>query len=161
MTDNKRWIRPGFICIIAVMCYVIIQAIYSVSYVLALRATISGVVEISVGILRFALIFAPIVVFIFSRGLQNSKKIFLESVKAHWFFYLLYIVVLYLIKSSIVLGDYFIEISMLNMYFELSKNAFSDFVMAFAYTVFDSTAATLFFILLPVYFLVFSRRKDL
>ena len=93
--------------------------------------------------------------------LLRVKKIFLESVKAHWFFYLLYIVVLYLIKSSIVLGDYFIEISMLNMYFELSKNAFSDFVMAFAYTVFDSTAATLFFILLPVYFLVFSRRKDL
>ncbi len=51
-------------------------------------------------------------------------------------------------------GDYSIDFSMINLYFELSKSAFSNFLMAYAYIFFDSISAILFFIFLPNYFLI-------
>ena len=53
-----------------------------------------------------------------------------------------------------MLGDYSIDFSMINLYFELSKSAFSNFLMAYAYIFFDSISAILFFIFLPNYFLI-------
>ena len=47
-----------------------------------------------------------------------------------------------------------IDFSMINLYFELSKSAFSNFLMAYAYIFFDSISAILFFIFLPNYFLI-------
>ena len=150
----RKWSKLSLIFLIILMYYSIIQLICSVSYMIIQNMGGLGGLYNIVGILGFVLLFAPFIIFVFRLGIQNSRNFFLTFLRKNLIFYLLYIIILFVIKNSIVLGDYSIDFSMINLYFELSKSAFSNFLMAYAYIFFDSISAILFFIFLPNYFLI-------
>lgn len=137
--------------------YAAIQLICAVSYVMVYQGILHQVFYSSMSILAFLLLFSPFVILILRLGIQNSRVSFQRFIRKNLIFYLLYIITLYVVKKSIVLGDYAIGFSMFNLYFELNQNIFSDFLMAYAYIFFDSVSAMLFFILLPNYFWIFSN----
>lgn len=158
MVHNKGLTKLGAIFAIIII-YAIVQFIHTVCYVTAQKETMPMIIENSVSVFCFAFFVAPIIVFIFHLGLRNSKVFFLEFWKKHWIFYLIYIIILFLIKKSVKLGYYFIEFSMFNLCFKLSENTFSAFIMAYLYILFYSVTSTLFFILLPNYFLILLRKN--
>ena len=59
-----------------------------------------------------------------------------------------------------MLGPYSVDLSIIGLYFELNKNALSDFLTTYMYVLFDDNiTVTLFFILLPSYFLIFTKNN--
>ena len=110
-----------------------------------------------VSILGFLLLFAPFVISVFRLGIQDSTSFFLMFLRKNLIFYLLYIILLYVIKNNIMLGDSYIDFSMLHITFRLTESTFSDLVMAYAYIFFDSILAKLFFVFLPIYVLFFKN----
>lgn len=153
----KLWTKSSFVFLIAVICYTMVQLVYTIIYLISPKSMIIEIMENSVSVLRFVLLFVPVIIFTLHFGLQNSKKFFFDFWRKYWLYYLFYIVILYLTRKNIVLGYYSIDFTIIGLYFELSENAVSDFLMAYIYTLFDSSTAILFFILLPHYFLIFTR----
>ena len=66
---------------------------------------------------------------------------------------------LYWIRENRGMGFYSIDLPIPGLYFDLSKNAFADFWMMYTYMLFYDITATLFFILLPNYFLCFNKKE--
>ncbi len=153
----KNWAKSSIIFIISVMYYAMVQLVYTISYMMTQNDSIMlGIINI----LRFVLLFAPIVIFILHFGFKSVNDIFFDFWKGHWIFYLLNVVILFFITENIVLGPYSAEISIIGLYFELNKNAFSDFFITYMYILFDINIKKIcFFILLPSYFLIFTKNN--
>ena len=142
-------------------CCNVLCNVYTISHMIAeeQNSIITEIIEHSVNLLWFALIFAPVIIFVLRSGLQNSKRIFLNFWKKHYIYYILYIAILYWIRENIGMGFYSIDLPIPGLYFDLSKNAFADFWMMYTYMLFYDITATLFFILLPNYFLCFTKKE--
>ena len=158
---NEKLEKSNAFFVIAVMCYAMVQIVYTISHMIAeeQNSIITEIIEHSVNLLWFALIFAPVIIFVLRSGLQNSKRIFLNFWKKHYIYYILYIAILYWIRENIGMGFYSIDLPIPGLYFDLSKNAFADFWMMYTYMLFYDITATLFFILLPNYFLCFTKKE--
>ena len=76
----KNWRKATLFFVIAVMCYAMVQIVYTISHMIAeeQNSIITEIIEHSVNLLWFALIFAPVTIFVLRSGLQNSKRIFLN-----------------------------------------------------------------------------------
>ena len=112
-----------------------------------------------VSILCFILFAAPVIIFILHTGFRSSRTFFLEFWRKHWIFYLFYIIVLFAIKKNIILGYYSVQFYMFGLSFGLNENSTSAFLMAYLYILFFSAVSTLFFVLLPNYFLILFRKR--
>ena len=136
----KNWTKSSVIFIISVIYYAMVQLVYTVSYMVTQKATIVGIMNV----LRFVLLFAPIIIFTLRFGLKDSKKFF-EFLGKYCIFYLLYIAILYFIRENIVLGPYSVDLSIIGLYFELNKNALSDFLTTYMYVLFDDNITVTLF----------------
>ncbi len=146
------------IFIITIM-YAIVQFIQTVCYVSTQKGMIPVIVKDCVSILCFILFVAPVIIFILHTGFRNSRTFFLEFWRKHWIFYLFYIIVLFVIKKNIILGYYSVQFYMFGLSFGLNENSTSAFLMAYLYILFFSATSTLFFVLLPNYFLILFRKR--
>ena len=122
------------IFIITIM-YAIVQFIQTVCYVSTQKGMIPVIVKDCVSILCFILFVAPVIIFILHTGFRNSRTFFLEFWRKHWIFY------------------------MFGLSFGLNENSTSAFLMAYLYILFFSATSTLFFVLLPNYFLILFRKR--
>ena len=100
----KNWRKATLFFVIAVMCYAMVQIVYTISHMIAeeQNSIITEIIEHSVNLLWFALIFAPVIIFVLRSGLQNSKRIFLNFWKKHYIYYILYIAIILQLRIKIV-----------------------------------------------------------
>lgn len=153
MSYNKRWIKFSIIFTFTIIYYVIIQFAHTVCHVAIQKTLVPAYIENYASFLSLIFLFAPVLIFIWHYGLQDIKTLFLSFWKKYWIYYLIYIIILYLIRKDIILGYYYIDFSMFGLHLQLSETASSAFIMAYLYQLFYSYISTLFFVILPNYFL--------
>lgn len=150
----KKWSKLIIEFGIVIMYYAVVQLAYTVNYIHTLKFSGIGVMEVCANILQFILLFAPIVIFIFRLGIQESKKNFFTFYRKYWIIYLIYLLALYLIRENITLGYYYIE------FCGVSKSVSSPFLMAYMYMLFESTISILFLTFLPNYIIIFRKWSE-
>lgn len=102
-------------------------------------------------ILNYVMVFLPLIILLYKYCLKKRIIMLHSMFMKYWIPYLIYVFSIYLVRQQVVLGDYYIDISIGGLVFWLTNSPTSDLVMMYAFWIFQSFNSLLFFIALPFY----------
>lgn len=145
----KKWSKYLVAFIFFSMYYSIVQFAHAASYVATEKAIISTQTANLTNFICYIFLFVPVIILIGRHSIKNTKVVESLTIQKYLMLYLIYIIILYLIRKNIIVGFYSINIYTFGIYIRLSESFLSSFVMAYIYILFHSVTSTIFFAVLP------------
>lgn len=158
VTPKKTLIRPVIISqiksriiilLFIVVYFLLLQSINSFIYLKVQNK--SGMISYYLDILNCVMVFFPLIILLCKKGIKKNLTMLQSMLRKYWIPYLIYVFSIYLIRQHVMLGVYYIDLGIGSLVFWLSKSPTSDFLMYYAFFIFQSFISLLFFVVLPFY----------
>lgn len=149
-TPSITKIKPQIIILLVILIYfLLLQSLNAPLY--WKEENKSGMTSFYLGILNYVMVFLPFIILLCKNGIKKNLIMLQAMLRKYWIPYLIYVSSIYFIRQQVKFGVYYIDMGIGGFVFWLTKSPTSDFIMMYAFLIFQSFISLLFFIVLPYY----------